>query len=145
MVRIVGASVAVLVIGSGSLIRAEEPPCSPTRISVDEARALVEAVPDIVAVREPGEELFVDAEEPDRGRNDEIFFFSVWTSMREKTLLDNGLVGYFNVNQQTAQVNDSVLIEEIHGKELEELQEKLRRKHCIDRALVDAHREIPAQ
>ena len=117
--------------------------CQPTEISRSEARSLVEAVPGNLAVEDRGGKLMIEGWEPDGGRNDEFFFFGAWASEEGRTSADNGLMGYFNVNKRTARVSDGVLFDEIHGKELEKLQMKLRRKHCIGRDLVEARRDDP--
>ncbi len=77
-------------------------------------------------------------------RDDIYYFFVVFTYPPTGTPLDNGLLGYFGVNKVTGEVVD--LNEElVHDPALNEMQKKLRTKHCVSPEEVTKNQTIPLE
>lgn len=62
----------------------------------------------------------------------DTYYFSVWTDASEpKTVLSNGLLGYFEVNSRSAKVLDVASMEVVGDQSFEHYRKQLRFEHCI--------------
>ena len=113
--------------------------CAPTILSQAEAKQLILKVPEALAAITLGGKLSTAVwKRP--GVND-VYAFELRSTVSLPTApIDNGLIGYYSVSKKTGRVLD-VAFEEVAGKKLEELQEKLRIKHCVGRSLVQEERD----
>ena len=114
--------------------------CVPTPLSEGEARQLVMAVSDAIAVEKAGGKVTAESYVPPQ-RKHVFYYFALTTTLTKATLLDNGIIGYFSVNKQTARVVN-VAEKDVAGKELERLQVTLRAQHCIDQSLIDKEKDV---
>lgn len=105
--------------------------CVPTAISKTEAKYLLNFVPQVELFLRDGrrvEKLEWSKKPISNSRGS--YYFLVLTSDKEHTPLENGLIGYFNVNERTAEVSD-VNGETISDVILASRQAELRKRHCL--------------
>jgi len=119
--------------------------CSPTQITRDEARQLLEATPDALWVRRRGGKISLDEYRDSSSYPPEKFYlYEMFSDKPSTTLLDNGIVGYFAVSKATGRVSWVVDPDEpFRGHELKRLLTRVRAKHCIGRDLVRRADAVP--
>jgi hypothetical protein len=114
--------------------------CTPTKLSLSEATRLVTSIPEAITERQHGGDVLTHSYEPKDG-NSEFYYFVLQTPDLQSTLLQNGLMGYYAVNKSTGEVWN-VAPEETVGRDLKNLQRKLRAQHCVSPLIVSKNQNV---
>jgi len=130
--------VATLLLALSGLASSGQSACTPTSLSKNEAERLVLNVSDALAAKKIGGKLFLYALEP-LGSKESYDFELRSTISLPSAPIDNGLVGYYSVSKRTGRVLN-VAFDEENGTALENLQRKLRAKHCVSASMVREER-----
>jgi hypothetical protein len=143
------ASAFALRVVSGTVDADGDDKLSPT-ITVDEAKNLMSLVPAVEELRGKGMDVKWDVQAVPTMNNKDYYFFWIYNATAQKGLdIGSISVGNYAVNKHTADVrawqvshdvsfgDDGVLIT---VKELERLQEELRKKHGITSASIQEYR-----
>jgi hypothetical protein len=120
--------------------------CSPSRITLGEARTLLQATSDLSAVKRRGGRPILILFNPagPYSRPGDFYYFVVYErGPAGRTSADGGLVGYFAVQKDTAKVFDTVLMKSLDDEAaLRSLELKLRRKHCVTAKTMSKWRNV---
>ena len=107
--------------------------CRPSLISVVESRQLLRLLPDVTAAMTAG--ITVTILQYSQPGSDQVAHFSIWAKAGTvPTVLDNGLLGYFAVGRQTAQVTNVADDPIGGGPEFKHYQMVLVSRHCLTTA-----------
>jgi hypothetical protein len=122
-----------------------QPSCSPSLLSSNEAKTLLNAIPQALAARHIGGKISVVDWFPGASyRTENFYFYEVLsTKSTETTPLDNGVLGYFGVNKATGQVVElNSEKPSVEAPELKRLQRRYRQAHCVGPDLIDKNTNL---
>lgn len=116
-----------------------QPSCKPTLLSHEEAEKLVLLVPEALPAKKLGGKLSTE----DEGKDATEFYYFMLTSTVSSptTPMGNGMLGHFSVSKRTGRVLN-IADEDVVSKEMEELQRKLRAKHCISSEMITKEQDV---
>jgi len=126
-----GVLVFAAVFWGATPLTSATPSCRPTPISLKEAQNLLLRLPDAVIARGAGGKVDVLPYRPPDA-DPAVYYFSVWTDASQPPIaLDNGLLGYFEVDSRSVRVVDVAGADVIGGDPFERYRHQLRSEHCI--------------
>jgi len=119
--------------------------CSTTPLSPIEAKHLLKFIPQAITAKKAGGKLDVVNWNPGTSyRKDLFYFFFLLVNDKgmQKTVLNNGVIGYFAVNKIDGDVFEALVPSIIEDKVLMKMQAKIRTKHCIGKDLIEKYQDI---